>query len=280
MRPAAAANPVQPTQILTKRLEETEEEGAFYDAEIYDLNLENGPRLGRFYASWLAAFGGSIVEFGCGTGDILLRLAAQGKHLLGVEPSAGMLAVCRSKFATLPADVPRPELRQGDLMSDPGESRYDLGIMPNDLVGHLLNRDDLVRSLANAGRFLKPGGRLLADQPRFDAGFLGPLCNLEGAVQREGRYVELPDGRSVQSWVQGRYDRWSGILTTKFRFDWMDRKGRVTDSFYKILKMKPWRTDEIVLAMRVAGFQKVEVAQLDPQVRHPRDMIEGSEFRG
>ncbi len=44
--------------------------------------------------------------------------------------------------------------------------------------------------------------------------------------------------------------------------------------------MKPWRTDEIVLAMRVAGFQKVEVAQLDPQVRHPRDMIEGSEFRG
>jgi SAM-dependent methyltransferase len=278
MRPATS--PAEPTPILAKRLQETEEEGAFYDAEIYDLNLENGPRLGDFYGRWFEPWSGSVVEFGCGTGDILLRLARQGKSVLGIEPSAGMLAVCRSKFATLPADAPRPELRQGDLMSDPGESRYDLGLMPNDLVGHLLNRDELVASLANAGRFLKPGGRLVADQPRFDAGFLGALCELEGSVQREGRYLELPDGRRMQSWVQGRYGRWDGLLTTKFRFDWIDRKGRVTDSYYKILKMKPWRTDEIVLAMRVAGFGKVEVTQLDPQVHHPRDMIEGSDFRG
>ena len=59
----------------------------------------------------------------------------------------------------------------------------------------------------------------------------------------------------------------------------MDRKGRVTDSYYKMLKMKPWRTDEVALAMQVAGFANVEVTRLDPQVGHPRDMIEGSDFR-
>lgn len=277
MRPAA--NPAEPENILSRRLEEVDD-GSLYDAEIYDLNLENGPRLGRFYASWLASFSGSVVEFGCGTGDILLRLAAQGKQMLGIEPSAGMLAVCRSKFPGLPAGAPPPELREGTLMSEPEGAQYDLGLMPNDLLGHLLDLDELVNSLANAGRFLKPGGRLLGDQPRFDAGFLGPLCNLEGAVQREGRYVELPDGRRVQSWVQGRFDRWSGMLTTKFRFDWMDKRGRVTESNYKILKMKPWRTDEIVLALRVAGFAKVEVTQIDPQVHHPRDLIEASGFTG
>jgi malonyl-CoA O-methyltransferase len=53
----------------------------------------------RFFpAQWGHLTGRRVLEVGCGTGRHTVRLAAQGNHVTGIDPSPGMLAVAREKL--------------------------------------------------------------------------------------------------------------------------------------------------------------------------------------
>ena len=63
-----------------------------------------------------------MVELGVGTGRIAIPMALAGAHVIGVDSSAGMLAVCAQR-AREAGVAERLDLRVGDLRRPPVDER-------------------------------------------------------------------------------------------------------------------------------------------------------------
>ncbi len=138
-----------------------------------------------------------VLELGCGTGRILLRLAEAGYRVCGLDLSPHMLARCREKLSHLPAEVQgRVRLVAGDMTAfDVGE-QFALIVIPFRPFQHLLEVEDQLACLQNARRHLAPGGRLVFDLFQTDARRMHDPCFLqERPVPGE---VTLEDGRIVR----------------------------------------------------------------------------------
>src|SRR5436305_472663 len=98
----------------------------------------------------------ALLDLGTGTGRMLELLAPLAARAVGIDPSPAMLAVARARLER--AGLRNAQLRQGDIYAVPVERNgYDLVVLHQ--VLHYL--DDPARALREAGRVLRPGGRLL-----------------------------------------------------------------------------------------------------------------------
>ena len=115
-----------------------------------------------FYVEEALASGGPVVELGVGTGRIAIPTALAGVHVIGVDSSEGMLAVCaeRGREARVAA---RLDLRLGDLRRPPVDERVALVTCPFRAYLHLASDDDRLEALRAARGLLRPDGRLIFD---------------------------------------------------------------------------------------------------------------------
>src|SRR4030066_1962946 len=67
-------------------------------ARYYDLSPEHPDDI-PLYEQRIPSPGARILELGCGTGRVLIPLAAKSSYILGVDISGAMLSVCRQKLA-------------------------------------------------------------------------------------------------------------------------------------------------------------------------------------
>ncbi|WP_439688671.1 class I SAM-dependent methyltransferase [Curtobacterium sp. SP.BCp] len=121
--------------------------------DLYDLDNPDGPDhdLWRALADELGAR--RILDLGCGTGMLTVTLAAPGREVVGVDPSASMLDHARQ----------RPGGHQvtwllGDSRSVPADG-YDLALMTGNVAQHIAD-DDWHRTLRDLRSVLRPGGAL------------------------------------------------------------------------------------------------------------------------
>lgn len=158
----------------------------------------------------------SVLEFGCGTGVLGLRLAQDhAARLLFVDTSPAMLGVLRGKLAE--ADLPDAQVFEGNLSAQPiPEASVDLAVS----LMALHHVEDVTGALARLRALLKPGALLLlgdllpedggfhsgnnhdesAAHNGFDPEELQTLCNGLGlAVQRllPFHLVRKPDAAGV-----------------------------------------------------------------------------------
>jgi ubiquinone/menaquinone biosynthesis C-methylase UbiE/DNA-binding transcriptional ArsR family regulator len=104
----------------------------------------------------------SLLDLGTGTGRMLELIAPRAVRAVGVDQSAAMLALARSRIDQ--AGLRNVQLRQGDVYAPPVErDGYDLIVIHQ--VLHFL--DDPARALKEAARALAPSGRLVVVD--FDA---------------------------------------------------------------------------------------------------------------
>ncbi|MBI1340339.1 metalloregulator ArsR/SmtB family transcription factor [bacterium] len=97
-----------------------------------------------------------VVDFGTGTGRMLKLFAGRARRLEGIDLSHHMLTVARANLEA--AGVRNAAVRHGDATSTPFEdASVDLVIIHQ--VLHFLN--DPSRAILEAGRVLRPGGRLV-----------------------------------------------------------------------------------------------------------------------
>ena len=99
-----------------------------------------------------------VVELGVGTGRIAIPTAMAGVHVIGVDASAGMLAVCAERAAEAGV-ADRLDLRQGDLRRPPVDERVLLVTCPFRAFLHLSSDDERLAALRAARELLVPGGR-------------------------------------------------------------------------------------------------------------------------
>ncbi len=115
-----------------------------------------------FYVEEAVAAGGPVVELGVGTGRIAIPTALAGVHVIGVDSSQGMLAVCAERGREAGVG-PLLDLRLGDLRRPPVDERVALVTCPFRAYLHLPSDEDRLEALRAAGGLLEPGGRLVFD---------------------------------------------------------------------------------------------------------------------
>ncbi|MFL5930603.1 MAG: class I SAM-dependent methyltransferase [Gaiellaceae bacterium] len=139
-------------------------EASPYDAiaELYDPWSRSVVEDVGFYVEEAHRARPPVVELGVGTGRVAIPVAAAGIPVIGVDSSAGMLAVCRER-AELAGVTGTLDLRMGDVRRPPVDERVELVICPFRSLLHLEGEDDRRKALEAAFELLEPGGRLVFD---------------------------------------------------------------------------------------------------------------------
>ncbi len=138
----------------------------------------------------------TILDIGCGTGDLLEEAATRGLRGIGVDLSAGMLAKAAER-------VPGAQLLRADAAALPLPDASCDGAVSAFAVRNFVSVDSVLGEL---GRVLRPGGRLAileVDRPAsatlrlaFDAYFRAVVPLLGRALSRGYAYRYLSDSRA------------------------------------------------------------------------------------
>ncbi len=167
-------------------------------AELYDFvpGYAGRPDL-DFYLDYAAAAGGKILELGCGTGRLLIPIAAAGHEVVGLDLSEHMLTRCREKLAHQRAEVQaRARIVQGDMTAFGLGETYALITVPFRAFQHLLSVEEQLACLRCAHEHLDPGGKLILDLFQVNLRYLVDPASAEEREDFAG--VALPGGRTLR----------------------------------------------------------------------------------
>jgi ubiquinone/menaquinone biosynthesis C-methylase UbiE len=195
-----------------------------------------------FYRGLAEGTGGPVLELGCGTGRVLLPIAALGIPCTGVDASWSMLAVLRAKNPP-----PNLELVEGRMESfDLGDRRFRLVTSPFRALQHLLDVPSQLAALANVRRHLLPGGMFAFDvfDPKL-AWLIAP-----GDAERLDATFVL-DGVQTRRFSRTRMDLAAQVMEVTFRFEPAQAGGDTT------VRMRWFYRYEIEHLLARAGFTDI-----------------------
>jgi SAM-dependent methyltransferase len=206
-----------------------------YDAiaELYDPWSRSVTEDIGFYVSEARKARSTVVELGVGTGRIAVPVAIAGVPVIGVDSSAGMLAVCRRRGEAAGVDH-LLDLRLGDLLDPPVSERVRLVTSPFRAFLHLATPVERRRALAAVYELLEPGGRFV-----FDV-FAPSAVDVEDT---HDKWLEREPG----IWELAHWDLERRVLTLRIR-------GHETETSMQLawLPTEEWRA-----LLQEAGFEIV-----------------------
>jgi len=176
--------------------------------------LFNDPDLARFYDRenrWdsdfdfcraLAADAGSVLDLGCGTGELAASLAP-GRRVTGVDPARAMLDIAGKRPGGDRVDWVETDARHLRL-----NDRFDLVLLTGHAFQVFLTPDDRRDVLDAIARHLAPGGRFIFDS-RNPAYELWKTWRPDASRRR----IEHPELGAVEVWNDARHDPATGIVT-------------------------------------------------------------------
>jgi SAM-dependent methyltransferase len=154
-----------------------------------------------FYVEEARRSGGPVLELGVGTGRIAIPTAAAGIRVVGVDRSAGMLAVAREAAGLAGVEL---DLREGDLREPPVAGRFPLVTVPFRSLLHMETDADRRAALRAVRDRLAPGGRFV-----FDV-----FCpGADDIAETHGRWLEREPG----IWERADWDERTRTLILRVR---------------------------------------------------------------
>ena len=124
-------------------------------AELYD-HFNPWDRQDDFYLGWARRLGGPVLDLGCGTGRLAVRIAEEGLEVVGAEPASGMIGVARSR-----AGGERVEWVQSSGETLELGRRFKLIYMTGHAFQAVPTDEEATALLASVARHLEPEGRFI-----------------------------------------------------------------------------------------------------------------------
>jgi len=201
-----------------------------------------------FYVAQARKSGGPVVELGVGTGRIAVPIAAAGVHVIGIDDSEGMLALCRTR-AEEAGVSDLVEVRLGDLRRPPVLERVPLVTCPFRALLHLGSDGERLEALRAVLRLLEPHGRFVFD-------VFAP--SMEDVEETNGRWLEREPG----IWERADWDLQRRVLTlavrgengeTAMQLSWrspeewralLERAGFEVEAMYGWFDLRPYADGE------------------------------------
>ena len=195
-----------------------------------------------FYRRLAQEAGGPVLELACGTGRILLPIAALGIPCVGVDASPSMLAALRAKRPPPHLELVEARMETFDL----GGRRFPLVICPFRAFQHLLTVDVQLAALANVRRHLAAGGAFAFDvfDPKL-AWIAAP-----GENERLDATFTI-DGVETRRFARVTNDLATQVMNVSFRFEPAQSDGNTT------VRLRWFYRYEIEHLLARAGFTDV-----------------------
>jgi ubiquinone/menaquinone biosynthesis C-methylase UbiE len=173
--------------------------------EFYDIENGYAADTGRddfVFCNSLADGVGSVLDLGCGTGELATMLASSRK-VTGADPAAAMLDIARRR-----PGGDRVEWVEADARNLSLEVRFDLILLTGHAFQVFLSDQDVSAVLATIARHLSPNGRFIFDSRN-------PVRQewRTWTPEASERMVEHPAYGTVKAWNDVRYDNDTAIAT-------------------------------------------------------------------
>ncbi|WP_456787714.1 class I SAM-dependent methyltransferase [Cellulomonas sp. P5_C5] len=224
--------------------------GQFYsDAKLYDRLFPGGRPAVDFYRAEAGRRGGRVLELGCGTGNKLIPIAADGHPCTGLELSPDMLAEARRKAAERGVAV---EWVQGDMRDFDLGRTFDLVIVAANSLLHLHEAADLVSCFRSVRAHLAPGARLVFDVFNPDVRLLAGADGVRRT--RDALAFVDPVRGDVRVEVAETYDAAAQVT----RGTWHFSAGAEPDFAVAPLEIRSIFPQELPLLLSLAGLRLVE----------------------
>ncbi|HEY1285536.1 MAG TPA: class I SAM-dependent methyltransferase [Solirubrobacterales bacterium] len=126
---------------------------------------------------------GTVLDLGCGTGRVALRLAGGGHRVVGLDSDPILVETLAERAAHLPV-----EAEVGDARDFRLGGRFSLTIAPMQLVQLFEGRDERISCMRCVAEHLLPGG-------------IAAFAIVERMVPAHGAPLPLPDARECDGWL-------------------------------------------------------------------------------
>lgn len=231
-----------------------------YDAAaFYDRFCSPPPGDIDFYHALLTSPGARVLELGCGTGRVLVPLAAHCAYIHGVDLYPAMLAVAQQKLegAAIPPDT--AALQSGDITDldlTGDHAPFDLVTAPFRVMQNL-ETDAQVDGLLNSiHRYLAPAGTAVLNAFRPRPGGADALRAFWSA--RDGRTPawERVDGDTTVRLYEDctRFADDASVVYPVLTYRRYSVQGRLIDEAALDIVMRVWRPDELLDRIAAHGF--------------------------
>lgn len=240
---------------MLSRVREFEDSYGAVTARFYDAAYAALGQLGPdadFYRGLARESGGPVLELGCGTGRVLLEIAAEGIACTGLDLSATMLDVLRAKLTGISGISPRLVQSEMQAFELPGE-RFALVFSAFRAFQHLYSVEDQLRCLACVRAHLAPGGRFAFDvfNPRLDVIWVEEAPEAEDLRFRDGE-------DEIVRFVRATRDRPTQTLSLVMRYE-RRRAGEPVGSEEARFRMRWFTRYELEHLLARAGFGEVSI---------------------
>ena len=197
-----------------------------------------------------------VIDIACGTGAVLLHLAAHGILADGTDLSDAMCNVARQKAESMGANL---NIFSSNMTNFKSDRRYSLAIIARSGFMHLLTSEDQRKALLNIRDHLTDGGILtlntFSPNPLLQASqmqtspddytFRLEYTNTEG--QRERIYNAIT------------YDPKTQIMSGNWKFDTLDDTGNVAQSRIRPLAMRQTYKQEFIYLAELCGYEILQI---------------------
>jgi SAM-dependent methyltransferase len=210
-----------------------------YDAFWADWYLPAAlPALEKLFFSRIGA-GAKVLDVCCGSGHVTQELVRRGYQVTGVDGSAALIEIARSKM---------PDVRfcVQDVQQLRIEDRFDAAISTFDSLNHVLSFEGVQRVFANVHEQLAPGGTFVFDM------------NLEQAYSQDLTQWHVTLNDDAVGLVRGHYDPVNKKAATELV--WFTRQGETENWIRRksIVEQRCYPEGEVLIALRATGFSHIE----------------------
>ena len=225
-----------------------EQLAAYYDL-IYQEVTDDIP----FYLKLAQESGGRILELGCGSGRVLVPLAAAGIPVTGLDNSPAMLTRARDELQRRDL-LGQVRLVKGDIVHLELAEQFALVTVPFNTWMHLESAAQMVAALHAIRRHLLPGGRLLIDVPSP-----GTIVDAEhdGTLVLEKTFT-LEDGATLLQFSSTRLDLEQQHLHVTWLYDRVELDGQVRRTVAP-MALRYLFPHEVDLLLQQAGLELLQL---------------------
>lgn len=194
--------------------------------------------------------GNPVLELGCGTGRVLLPVAAANRTVTGVDISPTLLELTRTKLQGKPYAA-RVTLVEADLRTfDLPEKNFAFAFCTSNTLMHLNTSADQLAVLRNAHLHMRKGGVLLLDLFHPD---MARLLEISGMQELADQWEDKNTGAQVIKWSVRTVDIAEQLQDTLFIYEEILPDGQVRRTPCPFTLRFLWR-NEAELMLQLAGF--------------------------
>jgi ubiquinone/menaquinone biosynthesis C-methylase UbiE len=191
----------------------------------------------------------SVIEIGCGTGNLANSFLKKGFSYTGLDVSEDMLNIAREKF-------PNVTFLQGDMRQFTLDFKKDSCIITGRTISYLLSNEDVLKTFHSINRNLEMGGIIVFD-------FIDALQFIP----------RIKDGEEIihtAAYQQKNYQRksiWTLNLKEGFTFNWLSYYSQITENGQLVELgtdnsiIRTFIKEELFIFLTLAGFEVLNCVQ-------------------